>query len=697
MARRSYSYVRTTLSGGINQDEDHATLRECSDARNVWAPDGILTSRPGFLGVSNYAPRYQDSWYDITPANNILVSDFGGVLTDGTGAMVFTGAVIGDKWYSGWTSLPALTAGNLRPAFLITVSQRNSASTQYKLEYWNGTVWVYLPSVETPTSTTVTNFHMGSVFPYVSFVMPTDWATTTLTGIAGAYYYIRFILKGANPTGTTQVDRVRLLRYSDTNIPVRQSVQLLKFSNKTLVLHTAVRSTGTSTNIDHMAVFNSAISHTALLTATGTSRAGVSAEPAILTSVASSNEVFFTRDYKVYVVKATPAAADSLIEATVETASFAVGTGAPYDKTLIVQESSFPSCRYLTFFQNRFWATDDTRVMWSAPAPYHKVWPSLSFEYLQEQDSSVPSGLAALGENMIVYKRNSIYQMVFTQIDGFGLARYIPRQIVSGVGCVSNASIASVRGTHVFLSEDGLYQFDGVRTRKISEIDRQSSDGAVVPVDRLQDFWATINPNRRPFAIGVNWQTKHCYLLAISTNGSSVNNAVVVWDYQRDTFWLWNNISAESWLLEDGQYGEDKLSFVDKQGQVFEFVGTHDHGTAISRYAISQRIGYRSQAKRNTRIVEVNGTNTNEATTIEVLPNDAVSGDSASLDFADYHEASYGSGVYGTSKYVGPRKRLRSEAFFIESDFIKVKISDSNKSAPFEITEIAVGSLPMGR
>ena len=51
MTRGRYKYyAQTDFRGGINQEPENAQPNQLIDARNVWAPEGRLVQRPGYVG-----------------------------------------------------------------------------------------------------------------------------------------------------------------------------------------------------------------------------------------------------------------------------------------------------------------------------------------------------------------------------------------------------------------------------------------------------------------------------------------------------------------------------------------------------------------------------------------------------------------------------------------------------------------------
>ena len=71
------------------------------------------------------------------------------------------------------------------------------------------------------------------------------------------------------------------------------------------------------------------------------------------------------------------------------------------------------------------------------------------------------SGIYGYNQNMMVWKGDSMWQMVDAGISDFGLQTYAPERIPGNVGCVSHGSIAEVKGRLVWHAEQGLYSWNG--------------------------------------------------------------------------------------------------------------------------------------------------------------------------------------------------------------------------------------------
>jgi hypothetical protein len=377
------------------------------------------------------------------------------------------------------------------------------------------------------------------------------------------------------------------------------------------------------------------------------------------------------------------------VQAQVEDRDFAVGPGAPWDKTTIAQLTSFPAAKFILFFQNRLWVVDkDDNLRWSAAAPYHKVWPALAFAPMVEDDQSPVTGLTGLGESPVVYKNDSIWVASYSAIDTFDIPQYTPRKVVSGVGCVANGSIRSINGRHIFLGENGIYGFNGATAESLT---RDPETG----VDRLRDFWRRINPGRRRWAAAAHWRSKHCYLLSVSTDGSGHNNTTVCWDYTNDAWWIWEGFDAQSWIEDEDEQDNEALYFSDSYGQVYRFgVADHDHGATIEAYALTRRLGYGDSMRKTLRQLDICADNTVQSLTVTTTANGSPVqfGKTKALDFTSRNETRLG--VEGwTLSGLGTRlmaalARIRQRDTNVTCDFVQVKVAGAGRGKPLRLNYI---------
>lgn len=302
-------------------------------------------------------------------------------------------------------------------------------------------------------------------------------------------------------------------------------------------------------------------------------------EPMTAAAVPQFEEVFFAYNGRCYewselnknstfFIGGSTVALES--SARVETRDFAVGPDAPYDPALVPQLSDFPGARYILYANGRLWVIEgDNTLRWSAASPYHRVWPAQAAEVVGNRRAT---GLALMGEQVVVFNDSEIYIAVPNGTSANGVASFTPRRVVVGVGSVSNAGISEfTKGKLAFPGQDGLYVFDGSpEPRKVTE-------------HRLDSFWSKLTDGTLSFASAVHWRKYHCYLLAVEVNGEATtknlpgdgtivdgynnqfvrrNTHVVVWDYQTDALWLWR-IPVNHWICDN-----DTLHFVDAFGRI---------------------------------------------------------------------------------------------------------------------------------
>ena len=687
MGRRDYQRVLLKLNKGINQQADLAEPDQCADARNVWAPNGKVERRPGYLS----ARASFDLGAAVTTNSDVgIAKGAEGAPTGPVGnTMTLSSLAKGDYWYLGYASAWSVIA----PAIATT----NSSAAMAKATYWDGSEWRWLRVNEWRARSGTVSYHLewpntGTLEAF-SYVPPGDWAAKTIN--SQSRFWIRFeILDTALdssctitlPAGSTWV----IGTDSSTSAALARGVFSVQFpSEKRYVFVAGVGATLTDLN-KYQNIFNSAGLYQYDNFGSSSTTETVVGEPATIAVIPQFREAYVATNHWVRKVLADvpnigDATAENVVKPPVEHRDFAVGEDAPYDPALINQLGVWPECKYTTFFKGRLWCAgikDEPYVVrWTAAVPYHRVWPTLSAEPLMEDDRSPITGIAGFGEHLVVFKNDSIWMMVSvgenpaTQVES-----YSPIKVVSGVGCVSQASIRQVRGNLIFLAEDGIYVFDGTPSvRKIS--------------DRIQDTIDSIVPSRRPLAVAAHWKTKNCYLLAAAVDGSDPNNMVMVYDYKNDAWWLWDSMEAQAWLEDEAASDDERLYFMNNRGHMFE-VGADqaDNRTAISSYVLTQRIGMGDNIRRTLRQVEVTGNNKCSALTVSARVNDDVVNEtSGSLSFTDSSEAQYGSAVSGTDSFVQDRRRSRRIGFRKQGDYVQVKVAHSVKDETMEISSLDLG------
>jgi hypothetical protein len=705
MSRGAYQYWRMSdFKGGINIEPENAKPNQLLDARNVWCPHGILEQRPGYVGVATcpYAEISATSPYLLFENVGTVPSTFTTAAAGAslalkrgvaTPANLQTSAQEGDRWYYGSSNAAYLSA------VVITVLGVNTASVYAKAQYWNGSAWVNLPVQEqyrTASSFTYganyvkPSVHLGPGASYqkcrFSYFPPGDWKVRAINGTNK--YWIRFTLCSLNGTDAT-LTLGTIIDNGSVATP--------------LVGHQLVTPGGFfapqfSSTKRYLGMVNWGESPTYPTLTNGESfpwgnnfsykvdSPVYGTEPATMAVVPEFDEAFVAWGYQVNRFTPDPSVKDVML-AQVELSPELVGTvdgiKADYHPDYVPQASAFPQAKYVAFFQGQLWASgikdQPYTVQWSAPEPAYKVWPNESYEVLMENDNSPITGMKATSEYLAVFKQDSIWLMVPSgQSELSGLNTYVPVRRVGGIGCVSNSSIVEINGNLIFLAEDGVYAFNGQTATKISE--------------DLDHLFLEINAGRRPFACATHWRRKHCYLLALSLGSSETNSDIFVYDYAEGCWWRWDNIDAELWLEDEGQFDEETIYFVDNLGHIYELGrGDMDAEKATDAYIVTHRIGYGNPWPVRASEVHLNGVASDlTAMDVVIYRQDDPTGTAGTLDWTDSLEVKLGTFVLGTDKLRPMQRRFRRAVFRERGRWFNVRVENDQKNGRFELSRIDV-------
>jgi hypothetical protein len=218
--------LRTTCTGGINQNPERCRDNQVADALNVWAPNGRLEQRPGCRAVLDcgVVPMWTFAaggitlgYEDVSAAPGVLMAAVPAGLV--VGGLVARSADIGggiaqagDRWYVGVASATDLVgfAGGIN---LGTVP--NASRIRAEAEYWDGFCWRELSVAERYAASATATPDMRPCVPHLgtadliaqseafSFVPPGDWAASTLSvgGVATTRFWLRFSFVAVDPTG----------------------------------------------------------------------------------------------------------------------------------------------------------------------------------------------------------------------------------------------------------------------------------------------------------------------------------------------------------------------------------------------------------------------------------------------------------------------------------------------------------------
>lgn len=732
--KRGLISVEANFSGGINQDVQTANFNtQCSDARNVWTPSGSVETRPGtrqtfhsaiLICPFHYATAGTTNSYGVIQSSGVQTLDTAGVLNLGplsgllsNGMFVLAKATITKNDLTCGFRFPTMTSGNSTNARLVGGTYPPVSPYLLSLQLNSGRF--VGQSYIGPIASTELWANDGTSLSQTYYCEP--WVN-----ISGATYFGWYI-RGSVTGATLSIDAYpRFIRPADytggdgTDDNTRPTFRSswVGYVGKHRII--GAYWFGTATTLKKLAwvvgMAGPGVTVAGTNPAISESKDALSnqeiGEPVSACSVPYERTTYLALAEGIFQVDLTniveaPSSPYSESEtptlnmAAVEDDPLIVGTGttAPYAKDKVAQFDAFPKAKYISFFQNRFWFSgiegQPSIVQWGAAAPAHRVFPSLNYEDVIENNAEEISGQAPLGPDMIIYKPSSIHRMVYTGLNSFEEATYVPQTIVNGTGCVSNASIANVNGTHVFLARGGLVQFDGEKARYIA---RRKVDGQYS--DRLQAIWPKLAAGRWKWAVGTHWEQKHCYLLACSYNGSITNNLVIVWDYVQDAFWLWDNMDVAGWYFEDDN--ETVLGFMDSYGRYNRMEGgtdrptSHDGARAITAYVKTTELTDPQASAIVVRQADVTGQSDVANMTIDWYY-DGNQGDTGTLVIKDRLEPAFDSYVWDVDPMVDSKTRTRRLSTRAEGRYHQVKLSQTNLGGKLAVDTLKLQYYRTGR
>ena len=219
-----------------------------------------------------------------------------------------------------------------------------------------------------------------------------------------------------------------------------------------------------------------------------------------------------------------------------------------------------------------------SRVYWSEIDSL-STWQSTSFRDVNKADGQIITGLKKLGSSLVIFKRHSIWIANFT---GDSDIPFVFQQTRSTVGCISGYSIQEVENGLVFMSDDGLYYFDGNNTYKLT--------------DRILSTLQGFSRQRYAQCCSAYLITKNRYISSFTQSGHSTHDANLAWDSHNNAFSVYSGISANCFARVYNS-GEEQIFFGDYSGFIYQMYNGYDDyplnvQTAVNAYYYTKWFDY---------------------------------------------------------------------------------------------------------
>ena len=196
---------------------------------------------------------------------------------------------------------------------------------------------------------------------------------------------------------------------------------------------------------------------------------------------------------------------------------------------------------------------------------------SNDFRDLDKNDGDINTGLIRLGQQVIVFKQNSIW-------NGSGDDRYtfgFNRQ-VTGTGCMAPWSIVQMptSNTVIFLSKNGFYTYNGISTTYLS-----------LPIEKT---FKSINQSRLSQVYGKVYKKKNLCVWVVPSGSNTENDLLLTYDYIQNkwgTRTISNTHAGVLGILEDSSNGDSGLYLGGYNGFVYQIDSSDsDDGNPVTCY-----------------------------------------------------------------------------------------------------------------
>lgn len=232
-----------------------------------------------------------------------------------------------------------------------------------------------------------------------------------------------------------------------------------------------------------------------------------------------------------------------------------------------------PEPKFIENHLNRIWTLDGNTLSFSV------LDTSVDEEHFNDWDTSnnagsiiIPAGqgdtgtgLYSLNGYLYIFQRNAIWEIFGSSPNNFEL-----RNISNEIGMIDKRTLVEYDRFLIFLSDKGIYMFDGANLKNLSE-------GVI---NTSINEWAN-----KTTPAATLWGNS--YILTYTPSGDSYNSEAVFYDIVRGVFGKVEGLFASEWSNWNGSSDTGQIYFVSSnQGSIYRWdTGGHDDGYEIeTRY-----------------------------------------------------------------------------------------------------------------
>lgn len=252
-----------------------------------------------------------------------------------------------------------------------------------------------------------------------------------------------------------------------------------------------------------------------------------------------------------------------------------------------------------------------------------------NFFETRTNDGDKITGYAVFQGSALIFKERSV-----SVLNGVSPDDLTQQEVNTTFGCVSNRAIVQFENRLFFLDTDGICEYNGINTDFVS--------------DKLEPLFKRLNVAvARDSACAVYLKDRNEVWFAVPLDGSSVNNAVVVYDDVVDAWTIYEGFFPYSLFVGKSGLPRENIFFGGYTGSVFAFGMSlfSDSGAAISMMVQTRyhkRLGDSTQEMWRRFFVNNAQASATTPITINFLPN---YGTSSSLGVSIFANATFQSRV----------------------------------------------------
>lgn len=228
-----------------------------------------------------------------------------------------------------------------------------------------------------------------------------------------------------------------------------------------------------------------------------------------------------------------------------------------------------PAPKFIENHINRIWTLEDNTLRFSVLDTTTGEENFNDFDTANNAGTiNIPSGkgdtgtgLYSLSNSLYIFQRRAIWRLY-----GNSPANFELRNVTNEIGMIDKRTLVEYNDVLVFLSDSGVYMFDGSNLKNIS-------DGFI---QTAIDSWANLtSPN------AVLWDNK--YIIAYTPSGQSSNSEMLIFDLVDNIWSKHKDVYCSSWSVWGGGTDDGEVYFTSSnQGTIYRWdIGRNDDGYEI--------------------------------------------------------------------------------------------------------------------